>query len=105
VLPEDRDGVLDLILIRTPTQPSHTFFRSLGFADVCGPQDHIPIVSELCHMPPETQVKHCRLRGHVDAYRCCAKLLMWSALVRCGVRQHARTESISNNRTTATRIS
>jgi hypothetical protein len=58
VLPEDGDGVLDLILILTPkTQPSHTFFRSLGFADVCGPQDHIPIVSELCHMPPETQVK------------------------------------------------
>ena len=32
-------------------------------------------------MPPETTVKHRRLRGHVDAYRCCVKSLIGSALV------------------------
>ena len=47
-------------------------------------------VSELCHMPPETPVKHRRLRGHPDAYQCCGKSLIGSALVRFGVRQHAR---------------
>ena len=52
-------------------------------------------VSELCHMPPETTVKHRRLRGHVDAYRCCGKSLIGIALVGFGVRQHARAESIS----------
>jgi hypothetical protein len=46
-------------------------------------------------MPPETTVKHRRLRAHVDAYRCCVKSLVWSALVGFDVRQHARGESIS----------
>jgi hypothetical protein len=44
------------------------------------------IVSELCHMPPETLGKHRDLRGHFDAHRCCGKSLMESALVRVGVR-------------------
>ena len=44
---------------------------------------------------PETPVKHRRLRGHVDAYRCCVKSLIGSALVGFDVRQHARAESIS----------
>ena len=52
-------------------------------------------MSELCQIPPETTVKHHRLRGHVDAYRCCGKSLIGSALVGFSVRQHARAESIS----------
>ena len=35
-------------------------------------------------------VKHRRLRGHVDAYRCCVKSLIVSALVGFDVRQHAQ---------------
>ena len=46
-------------------------------------------VSELCQMTSETQVKHRRLRGHVDAYQCYGKSLIGSALVRFGVGQHA----------------
>jgi hypothetical protein len=52
-------------------------------------------VSELCQRRPQTPVKHHDLRGHSDAHRCCGKSLMGSALVRFGVRQHARPESIS----------
>ena len=44
------------------------------------------LVSELCHMTPETPVKHGDLRGRSDAHRCCGKSLMESALVRVGVR-------------------
>jgi hypothetical protein len=44
---------------------------------------------------PETRVKHRRLRGHVDAYQCCGKSLIGSALVRFSVRRHARADSIS----------
>lgn len=47
------------------------------------------IVSELCHMPPETPVKYCRLRGHVDADRCCGKSLMGTALVGVAARCYA----------------
>ena len=53
------------------------------------------IVSELCHIPPETPVKHRRLRGHADACRCCVKSLIRSALVGFVVRQYVRAESIS----------
>ena len=63
------------------------------------------IVSELCHMPPETPVKHRRLRGHVDAYRCCVKSLIRSELVGFDVRQHARAESISKRAPSTTRTS
>ena len=52
-------------------------------------------MSELCHMPPETPGKHRDLRGYSDAHSCCGKSLRESALVRFGVRQHARAESIS----------
>ena len=38
-------------------------------------------------MRPRTLVKHRDLREHSEAHRCCRKLLMGSALVRCGVRQ------------------
>jgi hypothetical protein len=55
-------------------------------------------VSELCHMPPETPVKHRRLRGHPDAYQCCGKSLIGSALVAFGVRQHARDEDYRTRR-------
>ena len=66
---------------------------------------HSDFVSELCHMPPETTVKHRRLRGHVDAYRCCVKWLIGSALVGLDVRQHARAESISKRAPSTTRTS
>src|SRR5438094_10526830 len=54
-------------------------------------------VSELCQIPPETPVKHRDLRGHSDAHRCCGKSLIGRALVRFGVGQHARAESISKS--------
>jgi len=56
-------------------------------------------------MPPETTVKHRRLRRHVDAYRCCTKSLIGSALVDFDVRQHARAESISKRAPLTTRPS
>jgi hypothetical protein len=62
-------------------------------------------VSELCHMPPETTVKYHRLRGHVDAYQCCGKSLTGSELMRVGVCQHARPESISKRAPSTTRTS
>ena len=37
-------------------------------------------VSELCHIPPETLGQHRHLRGHVDAHRCCGKLLIGNVL-------------------------
>jgi hypothetical protein len=62
-------------------------------------------VSELCQIPLETPVKQRDLRGHSDAHRCCGKSLMGSALVRVGVRQHARPESISKRAPSSTRTS
>ena len=62
-------------------------------------------VSELCHMPPETVVQHHLVWGHVDACRCCSKSLMGSVLVRLGVRQHARRESVSKRAPLTTRTS
>jgi len=62
-------------------------------------------VSELCQIPPETPVKHRDLRGHSDAHRCCGKSLIGSALVRFGVRQHARAESISKRAPSTARTS
>src|SRR5687767_680037 len=56
-------------------------------------------------MPPETTVKHRRSWRHVDAYRCCVKSLIGSALVRFGGRQHARAESISKRAPSTTRPS
>src|SRR5262245_48868434 len=53
------------------------------------------IVSELCHIPPETPGQHGDLRGHVDVYRCCVKSLIGNALVRFDVRQRARSDPIS----------
>jgi hypothetical protein len=55
----------------------------------------IRIVSELCHIPPETLGQHRHLRGHADVDRCCGKLLIGTALVGFGMRQHAQRESIS----------
>ena len=52
-------------------------------------------LSELCQIPPETQVKHRELRGDSDAHRCCGKSLIGSALVGFRVLQHARADSIS----------
>ena len=49
----------------------------------------IRIVSELCHIPPETRGQHRDLRGCTNAHRCCGKSLIGSALLRFGVRQHA----------------
>jgi hypothetical protein len=63
------------------------------------------IVSELCHIPPETPGKHLHLRRHVDAYRCWVKSLIGSALVGFGVRQHSRRESISKRAPSTTRPS
>jgi hypothetical protein len=62
-------------------------------------------VSELCQIPLETPVKHRRLRGDIDAYQCCGKLLIGSALVRFSERQHARAESISKRAPSTTRPS
>ena len=54
---------------------------------------------------PETPGKHGGLREYVDAYRCCEKSLIGSALVGCDVRQHARAESISKRDPSTTRTS
>ena len=62
-------------------------------------------VSELCHIPPETLGQHRHLRGHAEADRCWGKSLIGSALVRLGVRQHARRESISKRAPSTTRTS
>src|SRR6476646_1559347 len=55
--------------------------------------------------PPETPGKHRDLRGSAEAHRCCGKLLIGSALVGFGVRQHARGESISKRAPSTTRTS
>ena len=65
----------------------------------------IAFVSELCHIPPQTLGQHRHLRGHAEADRCCGKSLIRSALVRFGVRQHARKESISKRAPSTTRTS
>ena len=52
-------------------------------------------VRTVSHTPPNPWGKHRHLRGHAEADRCCGKSLIGSALVRFGVRQHARRESIS----------
>ena len=62
-------------------------------------------VSELCQIPRDTPVKHRDLQGHSDAHRCCRKSLMEGALVRVGMRQHARPESISKRAPSTTRTS
>ena len=54
------------------------------------PQVRLPAVSELCQIPSETPDQHGDLWGHSDAYRCCRKSLMESALVRVGVSQCGR---------------
>jgi hypothetical protein len=56
-------------------------------------------------MPRETPVKHRDLRGHSAAYRCWRKSLIGNALMRFGVRQHARRESISKRAPSTTRTS
>src|SRR5206468_2583318 len=67
-----------------------------GFTRWClSPQLTTRIVSELCHIPPETWGQHQHLRGHVHEHRCCGKSLIGSALVGFRVRQHAPRESIS----------
>jgi len=65
----------------------------------------VDTVSELCHIPPETPSQHGDLQGHVDAYRCCAKSLIGSALVGFGKSQHAPAESISKRAPSTTRTS
>jgi hypothetical protein len=62
-------------------------------------------VSELCQILSETSGKHRALQGHADAHRCCGKSLIESALVRYGVRQCARPESISKRAPSTTRTS
>lgn len=57
----------------------------LMFVGVCA-QVANRIVSELCHIPPETKGKHGDFREHSDADRGCGKSLMVSALVRFDVR-------------------
>ena len=44
---------------------------------------------------PRNPGQHRDLQGDADPHRCCGKSLMGDALVGFGVRQHARTESIS----------
>jgi hypothetical protein len=55
----------------------------------------IRLVSELCHIPPQTPGEHRDLRGHSNAHRCVGKSLIGSALVGLVRAQHARRESIS----------
>ena len=50
-----------------------------------------------CVTYPETPGKHRDLRGRAEALRCCGKLLIGSALVGFGVRQHARADSIPDH--------
>src|SRR5215813_7147862 len=38
------------------------------------------VVSELCHIRPQTPGQHGDLRGHVNAYRCCVKSSIASAV-------------------------
>ena len=68
-----------------------------------------PTVTEFCvrtvSHAPRNPGQHRRLRGHVDAYRCCVKSLIRSALVGFDVRQHARAESISKRAPSTTRTS
>src|SRR5262249_22981525 len=62
-------------------------------------------VSELCHIPPSNPDEQLHLRGDADEHRCWGKSLMGNALVRFGVRQHARAESISKRAPSTTRTS
>ena len=65
----------------------------------------VGIVSELCHMPPETLGEHRELRGSVNTHGCRGKSLIGSALVGFGVRQHARGDSIFKRAPSTTRTS
>ena len=78
----------------SPTAPSGTpaeleQHRTKAYGRRNGPRSELKsvFVSELCHMPPETPGQHRHLH--------CGKSLIGSALVRSGMRQHARAESIS----------
>ena len=51
-------------------------------------------MSELCHIPPETQVKHRRFTETRASTSLLRKVLVGTAVMRFGVRQHARAESI-----------
>src|SRR5262249_48016862 len=87
-----------------------TCFRHLqslqrGLGRCASPQVARRFVSELCHISPQTPGQHGYSRGHVDAYRCCVKSLIASALVGFRARKHARAESISKRAPSTTRTS
>ncbi len=42
-----------------------------GYESMCVAEVQIGIVSELCHIPPETPGQHRHLRGHAESHRCC----------------------------------
>ena len=69
------------------------------------PQVEQHLVSELCQIPSETPAEQRVLGGHSKTHRCCGKSLRESALVRVGVGQHARPESISKRAPSTTRTS
>jgi hypothetical protein len=85
---------------RAPVTRTHITEHRLRCGEV-----QIGFVSELCHIPPETPVKHRDLRGYAGAHRCCGKSLVGTALVRFDVRQHARAESIFKRAPSTTRTS
>jgi hypothetical protein len=54
-------------------------------------------VSELCHMPPETPVKHRDSRGDSDAHHCCGKSLSgvhWCVSVCVSTRERNQFPSV-----------
>jgi hypothetical protein len=86
----------------------HRLTRLSAPCDVClcaSAQLGARIVSELCHISPESHGKHRHLWGHVNAHRCWVKSLIPSVLVGPGVRQHGQAESISKRAPSTTRTS
>jgi hypothetical protein len=65
----------------------------------------VQILCQNCVTYPVKPWAHTVIWGHVDAYRCCGKSLIGSALVEFGVRQHARRELISKRAPSTTRTS
>jgi hypothetical protein len=94
--------------VTAPCPQTRDAIELIGYASLCVSthQEVAPrIVSELCHIPPETLGQHRHLRGHAEADRCCGQSLIGSALVRFSVGQHARAESISKRAPSTTRTS
>ena len=91
LLAERWRGAAPRLLFRT----CDTLSYEAMFVDVCRCKSAAVLCQNCVTYPPDTPGQHRHLRGHAEADRCCGKSLIGSALVRFGVRQHARAESIS----------